>query len=104
MFVLELTYPATRDEEFIERRDALLDDHVLWVKSHFATGTFIASGRKEPRDGGIILAVGNDRVAITELTGTDPFTIAGICTYRVTEFYPNNVAPALNQYRQDPPS
>ncbi|MFC0627648.1 YciI family protein [Kribbella deserti] len=104
MFVLELTYPATRDEGFIERRDAMIGEHIAWLKTHFEAGTFIASGRKEPRDGGIILAVGNDRVAMNELAGTDPFAIAGICTYRVTQFYPNTVAPALNQYRQDPPA
>ena len=104
MFVLELTYPSSPGADFHERRDGLLGDHIDWLKAQFATGTFIASGQKRPRDGGVILAVGNDRPAIEALVATDPFAVEGICTYRVTEFFPNNVAPALEQYRQDPPA
>ncbi|MEV8523676.1 MULTISPECIES: YciI family protein [unclassified Streptomyces] len=99
MFVLELTYTAP-----LERVDELLEPHVAWLTTHYAAGTFIASGRKEPRDGGIILAVGDDRAAIERLTATDPFVVNGACAYRITEFLATKVAPELTAYRQELPS
>ncbi|MCQ8769428.1 YciI family protein [Streptomyces sp. KLMMK] len=99
MFVLELTYIAP-----IERIDAALAEHVAWLDAHYASGVFIASGRKVPRDGGVILAVGEDRAKIEEITRSDPFTVAGVCEYSVTEFIPTKTAPALESYRQELPS
>ncbi|MFI8460600.1 YciI family protein [Kitasatospora sp. NPDC085464] len=98
MFVLELSYTAE-----LERVDAELPRHVEWLNAHYAAGTFLASGRKVPREGGVILAVGEDRAAIEALVATDPFVIAGVCAYRVTEFLATTTAPALEDYRQQLP-
>ncbi|MHC5262051.1 YciI family protein [Streptomyces sp. UC4497] len=95
MFVLELTYTAP-----IERIDALLPAHVTWLDEQYAAGVFLASGRKEPRDGGVILAAGEDRAAIEELTATDPFAADGVCAYRITEFRATKTAPELERFRQ----
>jgi uncharacterized protein YciI len=83
MFVLELTCTGS-----LNRVDELLVEHMTWLKSHYETGVFIASGRKEPRNGGVILAVGNDKPAIETLVTTDPISVAGICEYRITHFSP----------------
>ncbi|MFJ8587406.1 YciI family protein [Streptomyces sp. NPDC093595] len=99
MFVLELTYTGP-----IERVDALLEAHVAWLDEHYASGTFIASGRKNPRDGGVILAVGDDRARIEKITSTDPFVAGGVCEYRITEFVATRTAPELSAYRQQPPA
>ncbi|MCF3102650.1 hypothetical protein IPZ58_13790 [Streptomyces roseoverticillatus] len=99
MFVLELTYIAP-----IERIDAALPEHIAWLDAHYASGVFIASGRKVPRDGGVILALGDDRKKIEEITKSDPFTVAGVCEYSITEFIPTKTAPALESYRQELPS
>ncbi|GAA2459361.1 hypothetical protein GCM10010273_49210 [Streptomyces lavendulocolor] len=99
MFVLELTYTGPLD-----RVDELLPDHVAWLDTHYASGAFIASGRKNPRDGGIILAVGDDRARIEAITATDPFVTAGLCAYRVTEFVATRTAPDLSAYRQKLPA
>ncbi|MFI9332043.1 YciI family protein [Kitasatospora sp. NPDC052868] len=99
MFVLELTYTAPLD-----RIEAVLGEHIAWLREHYEAGTFLASGRKVPRDGGIILATGQDRAAIEEITRTDPFTRAGLADYTVTEFLATTTAPALDAYRQQPPS
>ncbi|MFE2374153.1 YciI family protein [Streptomyces sp. NPDC059398] len=95
MFVLELTYTGP-----IERVDALLDQHVAWLDAAYASGVFIASGRKNPRDGGIILAVGADRASVEKLTAEDPFVTGGVCTYRITEFIATKTAPELAAFRQ----
>lgn len=99
MFVLELTYTAP-----LERVDAALADHVEWLKEQYAAGRFIAAGRKVPRDGGVIIATGMDRAAAEQLVAEDPFTIAGVCEYRITEFVATTTAPELEPYREQLPS
>ncbi|MFF5932774.1 YciI family protein [Streptomyces sp. NPDC012508] len=99
MFVLELTYTAP-----VERADALLDAHIEWLDAQYATGVFIASGRKNPRDGGIILAAGADRATIEKIVAADPFTVEGVCAYRITEFYATKTADALAPCREQLPS
>ncbi|GAA3444285.1 YciI family protein [Planomonospora venezuelensis] len=96
MFVLELTYTAP-----LEEVDAVLDEHVAWLDEQYAAGFFLASGRKVPRDGGIILATGPDRGAVESLASTDPFVTAGVCVYRVTEFVPSRTAPELEARFQE---
>jgi uncharacterized protein YciI len=95
MFVLELTYTAPFDLV-----DELRDEHMAWVKAQYDAGIFVASGRKEPRDGGVIIALGNDRSAMEDLTSSDPFTIADVCEYRITEFLATTVASGLELYRE----
>ncbi|MFB7636462.1 YciI family protein [Streptomyces sp. NPDC056149] len=99
MFVLELTYTAPLD-----RVDAALQDHVAWLERGYDAGHFIASGRKNPRDGGVIIATGTDRATVEKLTAEDPFVRAGVCTYRITEFVATKTAPALAEYREQLPS
>ncbi|MEU1346620.1 YciI family protein [Streptomyces sp. NPDC005775] len=95
MFVLDLSYTAPLD-----RVDALLEEHVAWLDAQYAAGVFVASGRKNPREGGVILAVGDDRTAIERLTASDPFVAHGVCAYRVTEFIATKTSDALSPYRQ----
>ncbi|WP_418960054.1 YciI family protein [Streptomyces tritici] len=99
MFVLELTY--TDD---VARADALMDAHIAWLDAQYAAGVFIASGRKNPRDGGVILAVGDDRAQIEKIAAADPFSVDGVCTYRITEFYATKTAPELAPFREQLPS
>jgi uncharacterized protein YciI len=95
VFILELTYTAP-----LTRIDDVLPDHVEWLKSHYAAGVFVASGRKVPRDGGIILAVAPDRASLEKITSTDPFVLAGVCEYRLTQFVASTVTDDLEHYRE----
>ena len=95
MFVLELTYTAPES-----RVDAVLAEHVAWLDRQYAAGVFLASGRKVPRDGGIILAVAPDRAAVEAVAATDPFATEGVATYRVIEFQATKTAPELEAYRE----
>ncbi|AVH60970.1 MULTISPECIES: YciI family protein [Streptomyces] len=95
MFVLELSFTAP-----IEAVDAAHAAHVAWLDEHYAAGLFLASGRKNPRDGGVILAVAEDRAHIEKIVSGDPFVTADVCAYRVTEFVATKTAPALEGYRE----
>ncbi|MER6064220.1 YciI family protein [Streptomyces sp. NPDC001792] len=95
MFVLDLTYTAPLDAV-----DALLPDHVAWLEEQYEKGFFLASGRKNPRDGGVILAVAEDRARIGESVAGDPFAVGDVCTYTITEFTATKTAPELARHRQ----
>ena len=81
MFVVELEYTAPLSEI-----DAHMAAHVAWLKQHYAAGTFIVSGRKVPRDGGIIIAVADSREQIEAIIADDPFNRHGLARFRVIEF------------------
>src|SRR5688500_9112689 len=80
MFVIELIYKAD-----LSRIDAHMTAHVTFLKKHYAAGHFLVSGRKIPRDGGIILAVGKDRRQIEAIAAEDPFVVHGLAEVRVIE-------------------
>ena len=81
MFVIELVYKAS-----LEEIDAHMGAHVRFLKKYYAAGKFLVSGRKIPRDGGIILAVGKDRAEIEAIVAEDPFHAHGLADFRIIEF------------------
>ncbi|MFE2144520.1 YciI family protein [Streptomyces sp. NPDC059456] len=97
MFVMELTYTAP-----IEAVEDELDAHIAWLDGYYASGVFLASGRKVPREGGIILAGGVSRAEIEKIASEDPFTLAGVCSYRITEFIASKTSSDLAAVRENP--
>ena len=81
MFVIELIYKVS-----LEEIDAHMAAHVRFLKKYYASGHFLVSGRKIPRDGGIILAVGKDRREIEAIIKEDPFHRHGLAEFRIIEF------------------
>jgi uncharacterized protein YciI len=90
MFVVLLTYTAT-----LEQVDRHLPAHREFLASSYAAGIFLLSGRKEPRDGGVILAKAQSRQALETILSQDPFRIHGVADYQVVEFIPTMAAPFL---------
>ena len=81
MFVIELIYKAD-----LTRIDAQMRAHVRFLKKYYAAGNFLVSGRKIPRDGGIILAVADSRSRIEAIIAEDPFHTHGLADFRIIEF------------------
>ena len=81
MFIIELSYKAP-----LEQVDAQMKPHMAFLNKHYASGHFLVSGRKIPRDGGIILAVGKSREEIEAIAAQDPFCQKGVADFRVIEF------------------
>ena len=81
MFIIELSYKGP-----LEQVDAQMKPHMAFLNKHYASGHFLVSGRKIPRDGGIILAVGKSREEIEAIAAQDPFCQKGLADFRVTEF------------------
>ena len=81
MFLIELTYKAALPE--IDRH---MKAHVAFLSQHYAAGRFVVSGRKIPRDGGIIVAIGEDKTTIERIIAEDPFHRHGLADFRIIEF------------------
>lgn len=81
MFVIELLYKAP-----LADIDKHMPAHVRFLKKYYASGHFLVSGRKIPRDGGIILAVAGNRDEIETIVREDPFCARGLADFRVIEF------------------
>jgi uncharacterized protein YciI len=81
MFVIELTYKAGLTEI-----DTHMAAHVAFLKKHYASGNFLVSGRKIPRDGGIIVALGKNVAQMEAIMREDPFVARGLADYRIIQF------------------
>jgi uncharacterized protein YciI len=92
MFVIELIYTAPLAEIV-----AHMTAHVKFLKKHYAGGHFLVSGRKIPRDGGIILAVGESRAEIEAIMREDPFCSRGLADVRIIEFRPSQRASDIQE-------
>ena len=92
MFVIELVYKAP-----LADIDAHMAAHVRFLKKYYASGHFLVSGRKIPREGGIILAVGTARAQIERIVKEDPFCARGLADARVIEFRASQHADDIQQ-------
>lgn len=81
MFIIELTYNVPADEI-----DKQLVPHMEYLDKYYQSGHFLASGRQEPRTGGIILAKASSKKRIEEIVADDPFFQKKLATYRIIEF------------------
>ena len=90
MFVIELVYKVD-----LKKIDAHMPEHMRFLKKHYAAGTFLVSGRKIPRDGGIIIARGKSREEIEAIVREDPFCARGLADFRIIEFRASQTSAEL---------
>ena len=91
MYVVELTYIKP-----LEEIDVQLEAHRAYLARHYASETFLASGPKNPRDGGVILVSGKiSRQSLEAILEEDPFKSYQLAKYDITEFNPVKFNPAL---------
>lgn len=81
MFIISLTYQRPLKEV-----DEHLNAHVEYLNEQYRLGNFLASGRKIPRTGGIILSAMNSREALDKVIRLDPFHRHEVAQYEVIEF------------------
>ncbi|WP_413615570.1 YciI family protein [Halomonas cupida] len=90
MFIISLTYK--RDISEVEPHMAA---HMEYIDHYYAAGVFVASGRKVPRTGGVILAVAESREALEAIVARDPFCIHHLVEVEIIEFAPSRTSPEL---------
>ncbi|TLZ15314.1 MAG: GTP cyclohydrolase, partial [Gammaproteobacteria bacterium] len=67
----------------LEDIDAHMGAHVRFLNKYYAAGNFLVSGRKIPREGGIILSVGKNLQEIEAIVREDPFCKHGLADFRI---------------------
>lgn len=93
MFIALLTYVRP-----LEEVDALIPAHLAFLDEHYASGLFVASGRKVPRTGGVILISGDDRARVLDALAQDPFQRGGVAEYELVEFVPTKMQSGFEAF------
>ena len=65
--------------------DKLIPEHVKFLDRNYQEGIFIASGRKNPRTGGMIIANAENIEFLKQLIKEDPFYQNGLAEYSFTK-------------------
>ena len=91
MFIIELSYTADLAEI-----DAAMRPHMAYLNKYYAAGQFLVSGRKVPREGGIILALGESREQVEAIVREDPFVSRGLADFRIIEFRESQRAASID--------
>lgn len=96
MFIISLTYKSS-----LENVERLISQHNIFLNNHYESGQFIASGRKEPRTGGIIIAKAESKNEIEQIISEDPFYIHQVADYDITEFIPSKYNENFKLFIED---
>ena len=90
MFIINLNYKVE-----LEQIDQHLEAHVEFLNEQYDLGNFLASGRKVPRTGGVILSNVKSRMDLEKIIEKDPFKQNGLADYELIEFVPSKTCEAL---------
>lgn len=90
MFIIDLNYIVP-----LEELDAHMGAHVKYLKKYYRKNVFLASGRKVPRSGGIILALAESKEAVQKIIEEDPFYKLDLAEFTITEFLTSQYHPEL---------
>lgn len=81
----------------MEELDAHMTAHVKFLQKYYKKNIFIASGRKVPRTGGIILALADSKEQVEEIIREDPFYIHKLADFAITEFLTSQYHPDMKK-------
>ena len=81
MFIVNLTYVVP-----LAKIDATMVEHVEFLNKYYKANAFVASGRKVPRTGGIILVLAQSKAEVEAIMTEDPFCVHKLAEFTITEF------------------
>lgn len=90
MFIVILTYKVP-----LEKIEVHLENHIIFLKEQYRVGNFLASGRRIPRSGGVILAKVADKSELESILKQDPFNHNDLADYEIIEFSPSMTCKEL---------
>lgn len=91
MFLILLHY-----ENGLDLVDQHLAAHASWLRRNYEKGRFLLSGRRHPRNGGVILCRAGSRAEVDVLVSEDPFASTGAARHEIVEFLPGDSSPELS--------
>lgn len=93
LYVVSLTYKKP-----LEEVEKYIDEHISFLDKYYSQNVFIFSGRKDPRNGGIILAYRVTRDQLEKLLEEDPFCVNEIASYDITTVLPTKYAKEFESF------
>ena len=90
MFIIDLNYIVP-----LEKLDAHMAEHVKYLHKYYRKNMFVASGRKVPRTGGIILALADSEALVKKIIKEDPFYKHQLAEFTITQFLTSQYHPEL---------
>jgi len=72
--------------------------HVKYLQKYYKQNVFVASGRKVPRTGGIILALCESKEKVEKIVQEDPFYIHRLAEFTITEFLTSQSHPGFKEF------
>jgi|SRR5882672_3531911 len=90
MFIIDLNYIVPLDQ-----LDLRMAAHVQFLQAYYKKNVFVASGRKVPRTGGIILALAKSKEDVERIMHEDPFYKHKLADFTITEFLTSQYHPEL---------
>ncbi|WP_044200813.1 YciI family protein [Flammeovirga sp. OC4] len=90
MFIINLTYKTD-----LKQVDQYLEQHIEYLNEQYNLGYFLASGRKVPRTGGVILSNIESKTELLAILEKDPFHKNELADYDITEFVPSKTCDEL---------
>ncbi|RDU63108.1 GTP cyclohydrolase [Helicobacter didelphidarum] len=93
LFVCMVNYTAP-----LEKIEEVLALHRAYLKEGYEKGFLLASGPRNPREGGLIIARFPNRQEAIAFSKNDPFCINGVAKYEFIEFDAVLHAHCLNDF------
>lgn len=90
MLIVDLTYTGS-----LKQIDEVLMAHRSFLQKYYDLEILLASGPKNPREGGIIIAL-CEKTEMEKIIQEDPFYQNKLASYKITEFNPVKYCEALN--------
>lgn len=81
MFVCKVNYIQP-----LEQVEKYRLEHRKYLKLGYDSGNLLASGPRNPKDGGLIVGRFNNKDEVVEFAKNDPFCINGVAMYEIIEF------------------
>lgn len=70
----------------LEEVDRYLNQHREFLKQGYEKNYFLASGPQQPREGGVILSLLQNKQELIEIMAEDPFHLHGVAEYQIIAF------------------
>jgi len=90
LFIIDLNYIVP-----LEELDSHMAAHVKYLHKYYKKNVFVASGRKVPRTGGIILALADSLAEVEKIIAEDPFYKYELAEFNITQFLTSQYHPEL---------
>ena len=71
--------------------------HLRFLDKYYDLNIFVASGAKNPRNGGIIIAKARNKNYLSDLIKQDPFHFHNLAKYTIYEFHPSKYSKEFKE-------